>query len=98
MAELESCEEEAEQSPEMAELESCEEEAEQSPGRAEQGMILFRQQKQRLEEIGAEDTKKRAQSLQILGNVAADPEISPVHKVVFAETLREVGIHAMPSS
>ncbi len=60
---------------------------EESQGHQEQGMKLFKLQKQRLEELGA---KKRAESIRILEDVAADPTVSPTNKVVFAETMREV--------
>ena len=58
----------------------------------EQGLKLFKLQKQRLEECGVEDSKKRAESIRILEDVAADPKLSSANKVVFAETLREVNL------
>ena len=53
-------------------------------------MKLFKLQKQRLEQSGVEDAKKRAESIRILEDVAADPTLTPRNKLVFAETMREV--------
>lgn len=55
-------------------------------------MVMFNLQKQRLEELGLEDPKKRSESIRMLENVAADPTLSYTNKAVFAETLREVSI------
>lgn len=60
----------------------------------EQGIALFNLQKQRLQEIGAEDAKKRAQSILMQEGVVTDPTLSPTKKAIFAETLREVSMLA----
>ena len=55
----------------------------------EQGMLLFKLQKQRLQEAVHEDTK-RTKTLCLLEEIATDPTLSPSKKAVFAETMREV--------
>lgn len=52
---------------------------------SEQGIVLFKLQKQKLDDVADE-----AESLRLMQDVVSDPTISTTKKAVFAETLREV--------
>ena len=56
------------------------------------GIALFNKRKDYLARHSEQDTKKRAESVQMLQEVTRDPVLSPKEKALFAETLREVRV------
>ena len=53
-------------------------------------MLLFKQRQERINQQTETDMKNRSESLRTLTSVTSDPKLSPHHKAIFAETMREV--------
>ena len=57
-----------------------------------QGLALFQRRQQEVATLSEVDSQRRKRSLTILRGVQSDDTLSPDDKVLFAETLREVGM------
>ena len=53
-------------------------------------MTLFHSRQERLNRLLDHDTKRRADTILIMGGLTSDPSMSVGDRTVFAETLREV--------
>lgn len=61
-----------------------------SSQRKEKGMSLFLKQQQYVTKVTEEDSKIRDDTLKKMEGITLDPALSPEHKTLFAETIREV--------
>lgn len=56
----------------------------------ERGMELFKKRQELVKKQSETDLKNRAESIKVMTDVTSDPSLSPHHKAVFSETMREV--------
>lgn len=56
----------------------------------ERGMMLFKQRQEKVDQQTETDLKNREESIKTLTSVTSNPKLSPHHKAIFAETMREV--------
>ena len=53
-------------------------------------MLLFKQRGEVVNQQTELDLKNRAESIKTLTSVTSNPQLSPHHKAMFSETMREV--------
>ena len=57
-------------------------------------MMLFKQRQEKVDQQTETDLKNREESIKTLTSVTSNPKLSPHHKAIFAETMREVSVIA----